>query len=103
MRKLLDKLSEIECFFRNHNWVYNDNSEYLSIENFDKLRKFFVNQSEMVLSTKSRFCKRCHRKENKIIVNFGKNYIWVETDKYELCESRIIQLKKIIGYEHKAW
>jgi hypothetical protein len=45
----------------------------------------------------SRFCQCCHKKQKRLIMDFGRTILWKDTDELTLNETRQKKLKKILN------
>ena len=76
--------SKIKCFFVEHDWSYNNPKD----EDFD------ITEKEQ--SVYQRFCKRCHKKQKREIVDYGRTVLWVNTNRYSKQELREINLRELL-------
>jgi hypothetical protein len=77
--------SKIKCFFIKHDWNYNNPKDEIL---FDDNEEYIGYQ---------RFCKRCHKKQTREIVDYGRTVLWVNTNRYSKQELREINISKLLG------
>ena len=82
--KLSRIYSKIRCFLEKHHWDYNNQND----------RIIFHDETGFYMSV-CRFCKSCHKKQERQIIDMGRDMIWIRTDKYTKRELREINLRAL--------
>jgi hypothetical protein len=85
-------------FFGFHDWEYSSwEEEDGAFSDINHLHNKINELLERQYQYPSRFCKCCHRKQRRHIVDLGRTILWRDTDKLTLKEIRQKKLKKLLN------
>ncbi len=88
---------KIKCYCGFHNWEYSTwkSEEYSIVTKSDMSH---INELlERQYHYPSRFCQCCHKKQKRVITDFGRTILWENTDRLTINEIRQKKLKKILN------